>query len=90
MAYKPGQSGNPGGRPKGAVNKATREIKAFCEEFLASEDYVESAKARVRKGKAPHLETLWHHYAYGKPKETMTLEGKLPPFEVVFKDDVSD
>lgn len=70
------------GRPKGALNKTTREVKNFAVQFLASRAYMTSAKKRVLKGDAPHLETLWHHYAYGKPKETVLLQGAIPPFVV--------
>jgi len=28
-------------------------------------------------GEAPHLETLWHHYAFGKPKETVAVENQV-------------
>lgn len=69
--------GGPG-RPKGVPNKATSEIKQFCQEFLRSKEYVASAQRRVRSGKAPHLETLWHHYGFGKPAETVNLKDKTP------------
>jgi hypothetical protein len=68
------------GRPKGAVNKTTREIKTFAMRFLSSPDYVANAKARVLEGDAAHLEVLWHHYAYGKPKESLQISGNIPPF----------
>lgn len=88
-SFLPGAA-HRGGRPKGALNKATRDIKEWAEKFLTSPEYVKAAMVRVMRGKAPHLEVLWHHYAFGKPKETVKYEGKLPPFQVVFKDDVSD
>jgi hypothetical protein len=90
MPFQPGESGNKSGRPKGAINKATREAKAFLEKFLTSKDYRDSAVRRVQKGKAPHLEVLWHHYAFGKPKDTVKHEGELPPFRVVLDDDGID
>lgn len=68
------------GRPKGALNKTTKEIKTFAAKFLSSREYVDSATARVLAGEAPHLESLWHHYAFGKPKETVAMEGTIPPF----------
>jgi hypothetical protein len=68
-----------GGRKKGSLNKATREIKAFTSTFLSSPTYVASAKKRILDGGAPHLEALWHHYAFGKPKETVAVEEKPAP-----------
>lgn len=70
------KKGGPG-RPKGIPNKATREIKDFAIEFLSSPEYVQSATRRVLSGRAPHLETLWYHYGYGKPKDTVQLDGTV-------------
>lgn len=78
MRTRPPAAGK--GRPKGALNKTTREIKSFALKFLSSREYVDSAKARVLSGDAPHLETLWHHYAFGKPKESVQISGDIPPF----------
>ena len=69
-----------GGRVKGVPNRTTHEIKQFAVRFLGSDAYVENAKHRVIQGKAPHLEVLWHHYAYGKPKETVHLQSEIPAF----------
>lgn len=63
-----------GGRQKGTPNRATREIKDATSAFLSSPAYVASAKERILKGEAPHLEALWHHYAFGKPRETVAIE----------------
>ena len=63
------------GRPKGIPNKATREIKAVALDLLSDPTYVASLRRRLPAGKAPHMETLLHHYAFGKPKET--LEGTI-------------
>lgn len=59
------------GRPKGALNKSTREIKDIASGLLSDPAYVDSLRRRLTSGKAPHMETLLHHYAYGKPKETV-------------------
>jgi hypothetical protein len=76
--------GGPGRKP-GVPNKATQDVKTFCQEFMGSEEYRENAKRRVLRGRAPHLETLMMHYAYGKPKETIALE-HIPAFVIESSD----
>lgn len=73
--------GNPG-RPRGAKNKSTREIQAFSRELLEDPAYVKSLRERLKDGKAPHMETLLSHYAYGKPKDTLIVED-APPLMVI-------
>jgi hypothetical protein len=63
------------GRPPGVLNKVTREIKTAAKAIVEDMDYVDSLKRRVKAGRAPHMETLLFHYAYGKPKETVKHEG---------------
>ena len=71
-------TGTPGpGRPKGSVNKSTKDIQAFARECLESPEYRDSLKRRLQRGDAPHMETLLHHYGYGKPKETVQVDGGL-------------
>lgn len=64
-----------GGRPKGAVNHATREIQEFSGAMLDDQEYRAALKLRLKEGKAQHVEVLLFHYRYGKPKDTLTLEG---------------
>lgn len=78
--------GGPG-RPKGVPNKATRDIQAFSRAQLEDPAYVAALRERLIEGKAPHMETLLAHYAYGKPKDTMLLESDLPPFVVKIEQD---
>lgn len=47
--------------------------KQFFREFLNSPEYRMSAVKRVLAGKAQHLEILWHHLAFGKPKEEVDI-----------------
>jgi hypothetical protein len=58
-----------GGRPKGLPNKVTREIKQAALALVSDPVYVANLQERLNTGKAPHMETLLHHYAYGKPTE---------------------
>lgn len=57
------------GRPPGVPNKVSREIKAAARALVEDPDYVASLTARLTAGKAPHMETLLFHYAYGKPRD---------------------
>jgi hypothetical protein len=67
---RPFTTGNPGGgRPKGARNKATLEIKEFARNFLMSDRYRRTLERRILAGTAPHMEVLLHHYAFGKPTD---------------------
>jgi hypothetical protein len=51
-------------------NKATQEIREFARNILMSDGYRRSLVRRIEAGKAPHMEVLLHHYAFGKPKHT--------------------
>ena len=46
MAFKKGQSGNPNGRPRGAKNKATNELREWVERFLVDnrENFINDIK----------------------------------------------
>ncbi len=67
---QPFTKGNPGGgRPKGAQNKATLEIKEFASNFLMSDRYRRTLERRILAGTAPQMEMMLHHYAFGKPMD---------------------
>lgn len=67
-----------GGRRKGVPNIVTLEHKQFCQKFLESSEYRQSAMKRMLKGKAPHLESLALGYAYGQPKRELEITTKRP------------
>src|SRR5688500_14214829 len=69
------------GRPKGALNHATRELKEFWHRFFTSVEYRESAKKRILDGSSPHLEKYLLERLYGKPKETVDLRVGVPDDE---------
>jgi hypothetical protein len=76
---RPFTKGNPGGgRPKGAQNKATREIKEFARNFLMSDKYQRTLERRILAGTAPQMEVMLHHYAFGKPPTAKYVEPAPP------------
>ena len=79
------------GRPPGAVNKLSAEVREFWTQFFASAEYRESARRRIIAGRAPHLEGYWLPAIYGKPAETVTLQGdaRKPVRLVVVRNGVS-
>ena len=46
----------------------------MAQAMLEDPEYRKSLKKRLISGKAPHMETLLHHYAFGKPKERFEHE----------------
>lgn len=78
---KPFQPGDPrAGRKRGALNRATREIREVARGLLERPEYVAKLKERLDAGTAGAVEPLLYHYGYGKPKETVAVEGPVPPF----------
>lgn len=74
--FSRGRSGNPGGRPKGVPNKATREVREIARAIIDDPEYRRRLVKRVQDGKvAPAVEALLWHYAYGKPKDTVEVSG---------------
>ncbi len=66
--------GGPG-RRAGVPNAATTEIKQAARAIVEDPAYKASLIQRVTRGKAPHMETLLFHYAYGKPVEQLEVGG---------------
>jgi hypothetical protein len=80
-----------GGRIAGTPNKVTAEAKSIAQLILCSLDYRDSVQARVKEGNLPPaVECMLWHYAYGKPRETMLVEGEMPPFRLVIDDGTND
>lgn len=78
------------GRPKGARNRVTLEVRSAARELLDDAAYRASLTRRLVQGKlAPAMESMLWHYAYGKPREL--VEAEKPELtrvvhEVVFKE----
>jgi len=65
------------GRPKGAKNRIGLDIRERARRLVEDPVYCLSVKARMLEGKSLPLEIMLHHYAYGKPRETVALEGAV-------------
>lgn len=52
-----------------------KEAQVFWDQFFSSGEYRDNLKARILEGRAVHMETLLMQMAYGKPKETIALQG---------------
>lgn len=70
--FAKGQSGNPAGRPKGALNKTTRAVKEFLAELCDDPNVQTAVKGRILKGDAVAFFRALEHVA-GKPKENIDV-----------------
>ena len=72
------RGGSPG-RPKGVPNKATSEMKALAQRLLKDRTYRANFRKRLQDGELPPaVESMLYHYAFGKPADTLKLDGDLP------------
>lgn len=72
---RPFQRGNTG-RPKGAKNKQTVEIREMARRLVNDAAYRRALKKRLQDGElSPPMETLLWHYAYGKPSDKVEVTG---------------
>lgn len=77
MPFKKGQSGNPGGKKAGTRNHRTVELDRITKHAIANPVYLNMLAERIRLGTAPHMETLFFYYRYGKPSESLKVEATL-------------
>ena len=69
MPFARGQSGNPGGRPKGRQNNATLEIRTLAQS-LFDKPYWERVRAQLVAGTLhPSIEAKLLAYAFGEPSQ---------------------
>lgn len=82
MAFAKGKA-KTGGRKAGTPNKATAEIKDVARSLLEDPVYQAKLKQRLRDGKAPQIEQLLYHYAYGKPTDNLKVAREFTLEELV-------
>ena len=75
--FRPGQSGNPAGRPKGARNKITVAIEALID--AASTDIATKAIELAKAGDATMIRALLDRAA--PPRRDRHIPFELPPME---------
>jgi len=79
------------GRKKGVQNKVTREVKALAASITEDPHVQATLLRQAQRGRlAPAVMVLLFHYAYGKPKETLALEGKLESLTIRIVDEYAD
>ena len=67
--------GGPG-RPKGVPNKVTVEIREAARAFVNDEEGQRKLLEQYRRGKLnPAILQMFYGYGWGKPKETLAVEG---------------
>ena len=71
--------GGSAGRPLGTPNKATREVRAFCQQLVADPEYRAGLQRRWREGSLPPaLEQMIWAYAIGKPPQALQVHNRGP------------
>ena len=86
--WKKGETGNPRGRPKGAQNKATLEVREFCRGLIDRREYQARLVQRWDAGRLPPLlEAMVWHYAYGKPVQAIDLNANFDPAKYLARDE---
>ena len=64
-SFTPGDS--RAGRPKGALNKTSRDARELAQQLVTNPAYLASLKQRLVDGKLGELEKVLWQYAYGPP-----------------------
>lgn len=66
-----------GGRPKGALNKVTKEAAAIARAIITDDDYLATLYERAMSGTLGPMEPMLWAYGFGKPKEDVVLPGEI-------------
>ena len=83
---KPGE--RRGGRKKGTPHKKTVELNMLTRlaPFIDGAEYTSNVKARILRGKAPHMEAYLAQRLHGKPVEKVEMSGPdAKPIKVVIQ-----
>ncbi|MGB5874914.1 MAG: DUF5681 domain-containing protein [Bacteroidota bacterium] len=77
--WKPGESGNPAGRPVGSRNRATSEIREILDQNVDFTEVIKMLDERAKGGSERAAELLLL-YRYGRPtsRDELTLRNGPP------------
>jgi len=86
--WKKGETGNPLGRPKGVLNKTTREVRDLCRGLVEGPKYQKWLASQLEGGKlAPQLQQMIWYYAYGKPIQAVDVNMNFDPAKYLARDE---
>ena len=80
--WKPGESGNPGGRPK--TKPLTDAVRAVLREPEKAAKLARTLYNQASKGNIPAARLIWE-YLEGKPQENISIDGSMRYTEVEIK-----
>lgn len=90
--FKPGQSGNPKGRPKGSIS-LTSQIKKLLEKIVKTQDGTEKQRLEIlagniiskaiNEGNEAMIKLIWN-YVDGMPTHSIKREGSRPIIKVMY------
>ena len=82
--------GGPG-RPPGTPNKATKEVRAFCQRLVADPEYRAALERRWREGSLPPaVEAMVWSYAVGKPPQSLDVTRHGPSLASIIAGTATD
>ena len=83
MPFRPGQSGNPCGRPKGSRNKNSLGVREWARTIIEDPKVQARLLADARTEKLhPSVLTVLMTYAYGRPNLRDVLEPSETPITI--------